>query len=243
MTDVDKMAIKAKDNHNILNQLIHQSELFIMKCTSKVSRRYITKSDDEWSIALNAFTQAVSNYELHKGSFLKFAELVIHRRLVDHYRTQAKYHSEILVNPAIFNSEFDEYEDENTSTIALSFAISEKVSQRDSTPLKLEIETANEIFSFYGFTFMDLSTCSPRARKTKSSCAKATSFLLRNPLLIEELRGAKQLPLKIIEKNTKIPRKILERHRKYIIAAVEILSGEYPYLAEYMQYIREEMGK
>jgi RNA polymerase sigma factor len=44
----------------------------------------------------------------------------------------------------------------------------------------------------------------------------------------------------MIEKNTNVPRKILERHRKYIIAAIEILSGEYPYLADYLRYIREE---
>lgn len=242
MTDIDNMAVAATNDHKILNQLIHQSELFIMKCTSKVCKRYITKSDDEWSIALNAFNQAVSNYHLHKGSFLKFAELIIHRRLVDHYRAQARYKSEILVNPALLNSEFDD-EDETKSTVALGLAISEKTSQRDGTPLKLEIETVNDIFSLYGFTFMDLSTCSPKAKKTKVACAKAASFFLHNPLLIDELRSSKQLPLKIIENKTKVPRKILERHRKYIIAAVEILSGEYPYLAEYMQYIREEIKK
>ena len=43
---------------------------------------------------------------------------------------------------------------------------------------------------------------------------------------------------KIIE-NTLLPRKILERHRNYIIAAVEILSGEYPLLAEYLSFIRK----
>jgi RNA polymerase sigma factor len=47
----------------------------------------------------------------------------------------------------------------------------------------------------------------------------------------------------MIEKNSQVPRKILERHRKYIVAAIEILSGEYPYLAEYLRYIREEKEK
>jgi RNA polymerase sigma factor len=57
---------------------------------------------------------------------------------------------------------------------------------------------------------------------------------------VSELRRSKQLPLKNIEKSAQVPRKILERHRKYIIAAIEILSGEYPNLAEYLRYIREE---
>jgi RNA polymerase sigma factor len=57
------------------------------------------------------------------------------------------------------------------------------------------------------------------------------------------MRETARLPALFLEKNSKIPRKILERHRKYIIAAAEILSGEYPFLAQYLQGIRKEMGK
>ena len=55
------------------------------------------------------------------------------------------------------------------------------------------------------------------------------------------MRDSKQLPIKIIEKNTDIPRKILERYRKYLIAVAEILSGDYPYLSEYLSYIKKEV--
>ncbi len=51
------------------------------------------------------------------------------------------------------------------------------------------------------------------------------------------------MPVTLIEKNSKVPRKILERHRKYIIAAAEIMTGDYPCLAGYMRYIREELLK
>jgi RNA polymerase sigma factor len=87
---------------------------------------------------------------------------------------------------------------------------------------------------------MDLTACSPHAQKTKSVCARAVNYVLDNQLLLNELRSKRKLPIITIEKNAKVPRKILERHRKYIIAAVEILSGEYPILAEYLRYIREE---
>jgi RNA polymerase sigma factor len=49
------------------------------------------------------------------------------------------------------------------------------------------------------------------------------------------------LPLNIIEKYTNVPRKLLERHRKYIIAALEIMSGDFPNLAGYMEYIHQEL--
>ena len=40
---------------------------------------------------------------------------------------------------------------------------------------------------------------------------------------------------------TRVQKKVLERHRRYIIAAAEILNGEYPLLREYMNYIRKAL--
>ena len=71
-------------------------------------------------------------------------------------------------------------------------------------------------------------------------CKKAILFLLNNQDLLQEIQLKKQLPIKKIKENTLLPRKILERHRNYIIAAVEILYGEYPKLADYLNFIRKE---
>jgi RNA polymerase sigma factor len=219
-----------------LETLIKQHEFYILKCASKTCHRYITKSDDEWSISLLAFTQAVDNYALDKGSFLSFVKLVIHRRLIDYSKSQWKYNSEVSVDPIVFDVE---PEDENED-LSVRMAVVEQVSKQDNGNLKLEIEDANIRFSVYGFSFFELSECSPHASKTKKSCAKAINFMLNHPELLKDLRSSKQLSLKIIVENTRVPRKILERHRKYIIAAIEILSGGYPYLADYLRYIREE---
>ncbi|HAK42826.1 MAG TPA: hypothetical protein DCM59_09170, partial [Clostridium sp.] len=116
-----------------------------MKCTSKITRKYITKSDDEWSVSLRAFVQAIQGYELNKGNFLSFAELIIRRRLIDYLRLQKKYNLELSVNPAIFNCQLDENEDDKD--IALGLAVAEKVCQEDNYTLKFEIEAANEAFS------------------------------------------------------------------------------------------------
>jgi RNA polymerase sigma factor len=236
LKELDSLALDAKEDSSALELFIKQQELYILKCASKVCHRYITKGDDEWSISLLAFTEAVKSYELDKGGFLSFAELVIRRRLIDYFKSQSKYSSEVFVDPIVFDaSPEDEVED-----LSIRMAVAEQVSKQDHGDLKLEIEDANIRFSVYGFSFFDLSECSPHAGKTRKACAKAVNYMQQNPILISDLRSTKQLPLKTIEKNAHIPRKILERHRKYIIAAIEILSGEYPYLAEYLRYIREE---
>ncbi|HWT75266.1 MAG TPA: RNA polymerase sigma-I factor [Mobilitalea sp.] len=236
MNEIDSLALEAKADPSNREKLIKKNEFYIMKCASKTCHRYITKSDDEYSISLMAFSQAIDNYELEKGSFLNFANVIIKRRLIDYIRSQGKYNTEVFVDPILFDTEPDEENDD----VQIRMAVAEQVTKQDNGDLKLEIQDATQNFSAYGFTFIDLSECSPRAAKTKKACAMAVNFMMQNPILINDLRSTRQLPLKTIEKDAHIPRKIIERHRKYIIAAIEILSGGYPHLAEYMRYIREE---
>lgn len=235
MKENDSLALEAKADPLIREKLIKKNEFYILKCASKVCHRFITKSDDEYSISLMAFSQAIDSYELDKGSFLNFVNLIIKRRLIDYSKSQGKYNAEVSIDPVLFDTEPEEENDD----VQIRMAVAEQVTKQDNGDLKLEIEEVSQTFSSYGFSFFELAQCSPHATKTKKSCALAVNYMLQNPFLVNELRATKQLPLKVIENNALVPRKILERHRKYIIAAIVILSGGYPHLAEYMQYIKE----
>ncbi len=239
LRDIDIEAVASKDNEKFFNNFLNKNHAFIQKCIYKNINRYVTKSCDEWSIAVIAFSQAVADYNIDKGSFYSFSEQIISRRLIDYYRSQRKYSAEILVNPNVFDTDSEQDEDD----ISIQIEVSKKVSFTSDNSLRYEIEAANEVFLRFGFSFYELTNYSPKAKKTKTACAKAVKYILDNPILLNEIYHTKQLPLKIIEKNTKLPRKILDRHRKYIIAATEILSGEYLYLSEYMRSIREEFEK
>ncbi len=237
MREIDKMAVSAASDERLLNDLIQSNRAFILRCASRAARRYVTQSDDEWSLALFAFHEAVRSYDLDKGSFLRFSELVIRRRLADYYKSQAKYAQEISVSPRVFDAE----PEEEGEDLSLRLTITEKVAVSEDTSLKDEIDAANQLFRQYGFSFFDLAECSPKAGKTKAACTKAVAYLLHTPPLISEMQRTRLLPVKILEDRCGIPRKILERHRKYIIAAAESLSGEYPCLAEYLDGIRKEL--
>jgi len=210
-------ALMSKDSQKI-DEFISDHNFFILRTVSKTAKRYVSKNDDEYSVALYAFYDAVKKYDYNKGSFYSFAELIIRRSLIDYYRAQQRYAAEICIE------EFDE----NTN-VHICY----------DNDLRLEIEAINGVLKIYGISFFELAKCSPKAKKTKEACKTAINFLLNSPLLIKEMRDTKQLPIKIIENNTHISRKILERHRKYIIAAAEILYGEYTGLAEYLSYVRK----
>ena len=180
MREIDHSVIDAKENSQTLEDLIRNHEGFIIKSASKTAKRYITKSDDEWSVALSAFAEAVEKYDLEKGSFMAFAELLIRRRLIDWFRVNGRFQSEITM---------EEIEEEAV------------IVPDDAENLRLEIETLGEILQEYGFSFMDLAESSPKAQKTKDSCRIAILWILDNSIIIGQLRETKQLPIKIIEKN------------------------------------------
>lgn len=231
--------IKAAKDNVKQEAIIIKYKPFILKCASDHSHRYITDADDEWIIALQAFIEAMNKYYADRGSFLSFAELVIKRRLIDYFNSNKKYRNEIPVSPSVFNGEFEDDEQD----ISIHVQVQEKITYMSDNRVVDEIKAINTVFQEYGFSFFDLAECSPKSGKTKNACTAAILFLLQSYIITNEIKRTKQLPIKIIENNTKVPRKILERHRRYIIAAVEILSGEYPCLAEYMYHIRKELNK
>ena len=57
---------------------------------------------------------------------------------------------------------------------------------------------------------------------------------------MEALHKTRTLPMKELVKASGVSKKILDRHRRYIIAVAEILYGEYPLVRAYLTFIREE---
>ena len=117
--------------------------------------------------------------------------------------------------------------------------MAEKLTDRPVLTAADEIHAVNDIFSRFGFSFMELSEVSPKASKTKRQCAQAVRAIIASSIILETLRSTHKLPIKALAAQSSVPVKVLERHRKYIIAATVILTGNFPILAEYMKYIKE----
>lgn len=73
-------------------ELISSHKAFIARVSSKVCRRFLAwDNDDELSIALLAFNEAIDSFDLHgEASFHSFVQMVIRRRLVDYFRKEGK---------------------------------------------------------------------------------------------------------------------------------------------------------
>lgn len=214
-------AIQTNHNRNDLDELIKEWEFFILKTAVGVKKGIVQKQDEEWSIALDAFLEAVRRYDWERGGFLSYAQRLIHHRLVDYYRKEGRKNREIPLD-----------------SDAMEYYGQDDFFRRD---LRDEIESLSWVLQLYGLNFNDLAKASPKSKKTKWACGTVLRYLRANPHLLSQLREQGMLPVKILQENTGVPRKTLERHRKYLIAAAEIITGEYPYLSEYIPW--KEEGK
>ena len=86
MRELDKQIIEIRNDRNALEEFIISQEGFIIKTATRITKRFVSKSDDEWSIALSAYLEAIEKYDIEKGSFVPFAEMIIRSRLIDWFR-------------------------------------------------------------------------------------------------------------------------------------------------------------
>ena len=243
MDELEQRVLRAKTDEQTFNALVTEHKSWILRCAADTARHYVTDSDDEWSIALMAFSEAVQSYEEGKGSFRGLAAMVIRRRVVDYLRTEGRHADELSVTPAAFEDGLDEDE-----AGGVNLQVQQRMAEEaDDAPgedtaslAREEIAEMQGILQLYGFSFFDLADASPKTEKTKKSCAQAVRTLIATAILMAQMRLKRLLPIKELSEACGVIRKILERHRKYIIAAAEILDGDFPILAGYMAFIKKQ---
>ncbi len=237
---MDHQVMEAQCDETVMNRFIAENKGFILRCASKVCKRFITDSDDEYDIALLAFWEAVKKYNEGSCSFGSFAAMVIRRRLMDFFDSHRRHSREIAAGHSMT---WDEDEGQTGGVIAEVQRIIVQDSRDDTDAVKEEIAAISDVLRGYGFSFFDVAEASPRAGKTKNCCARAVNWMLSLLDRLIQMRRTRSLPVAAISAALDIARKILERHRRYIITATEILDGDYPHLAEYLDYIRKERTK
>ena len=220
---------KIKNNEDEINRFVEEYKPFIASCVEKFVGRYVRYGeDDELSIGLMAFVEAIKSHNRFKGSFLSFAQKVIQRRLVDYYRKEKKHTGIISLN---------EYQQEESSEKDnfLAESIDRYSKDEISEYRKLELmELKNELLQ-WNITFLQLAEASPKHQSTRSLYSDITKFLLSRPDLTRQIKLTKTLPIIEIEKELGIPRKKVDRARKYIIATIIIATGDYQYIQEYLR--------
>ena len=214
-----------------------ESEDHIIRLTSKILKKTVTKSDDEYSVALIAVSEALDKYDEDKGDFWSYAAYVIKSRLYDMYRKEGRYAVEIAVSPETFSGELD---DEDTGA-DLKLKVRDRLSEGGAdveNALKDEIEAIRAELDEYGISFFDIDR-SPRTSSTRTMCARIIKTVFLPPPLVKALRKTKLFPAKdVMERDKGITRKFIDKYRKYLVTSTLILDGDYPLLTEYVRFLK-----
>lgn len=217
------------------NELIHSYKPFIAKTVSSVCKRYIHDSDDEFSIGLIAFNEAIQKYSPEKGSSLiSFSEVLIKRRVIDYIRTQSKH--QVL---KLDYSANEREEDQTGNTIENELSINDYKRKTDEELRREEILQFNEVLNQFELSFNDLLQQSPKHADARKNAMMVAQLIAEHSELKQMLLEKKRLPIKQLENYVSISRKTIERNRKYIIAMSLILIGDYVYLRDYIKGVLE----
>lgn len=212
------------------NHLLQKYRPFISKSVSKVCKRYINPSvDDEFSVGLEAFNEAISQYSPEKGkSFLTFADMVIRRRVIDYIRKESRHDQSI----SLFHEEGEEGEKYHPYEIRA--AIHQYQMESDTVNRKEEILLLQEKLKDYGVSFFDLVDEAPKHVDARQNAFSIAKLLVEDQLLKQTFLQKKCLPLKELTKKVELSRKTIERNRKYITALALIQIGDFSYLRSYL---------
>lgn len=221
---------KAKKSKEELNTLIEEYKPFIASTLQKRTGKYLRYGyDDELTIGMMAFKEAIESYDKSKGKFLSFAKQVITLRGIDYYRKNEK-----LKDTVYLQGTYD-IEDEDISAVTLNRAMEEYQHKNVNEMRRLEILEYKKELKEWGIEFLELVQASPKQQKLKKTYKDITQFIVQDTDMLNKVISTKRLPLKEIENSILIHRKKLERGRIYIIALVIASIGDYELIREYIE--------
>ena len=204
---------KAGDEQALHDLLVAHTP-FIKKTASFVCKRTIDEQDEEFSIAFLAFHEAVEKYEPGASAKLTtFAHLIIKRRIIDFIR------KEVRVAQAVSGEAAD---------IELTHKAMDAYSEHQLKTKRQEDIASYQLALFpYNLTFEELTRIAPKHEDSRRTMIAVARIIADTPEFVEHLEAKRTLPLKEIEQLVDVSRKTLERHRKYIIALVVLLAGDF----------------
>lgn len=227
---ISQRVYEAKENLHAADQLIGSYLPFIRSETAKFLKRPpVEGQDDELSIAMIAFHEAIRSYSRGRGAFLHYAALLIRSRLIDYHRKEQRHSSSLSLDTP----------SEEGATLADSLAgepdHGEVLAVRDAT--RAEIEEFTCQMEKFGVTLSDVADNCPRQQRTLQTCQSALHFAREHPSLLEELLRTKRLPLAQLAQGSGAERKTLERHRKYLVALLLAYTNGYEIIRGHLKQV------
>ena len=219
--DILSRVLDAKNDMESADRLIQDYLPYIKSETGKVTGKFPEEGfDDELSIAMIGFHEAIRRYQPSKGAFLKYASMVMRNRLIDYHRKEMRHSGHLSMQEAVSEEGY-----------TLEETLRDEKEEFDNfhakSATKEEILELTAQLRKFGLSLSDIAENCPKQQRTLESCKKAIQYGKENSQLIQTLLHTKKLPILQLSQGAGVEKKTLERHRKYIMALLLIYSNGY----------------
>ena len=230
-----KAVYGAKKDPRKADELIRSYIPFIRSEAAKCISRVCTEQDDEYSIALIAFHEAILGYERERGAFLGYASMLIKSRIIDYQRREARHQGQVSIYA-------ESGEDDRTILDKMADGRDRYEEAVNLEATKQEIAELSAVMGRFGVSFSDVADHSPRQERTLEACTRAVRWAAGDKLLLEELLRTGKLPMARLVQGSGAERKTLERHRKYILAMLLIQTNGYEIIRGHLRHVFKGKG-
>ncbi|MFA5527113.1 MAG: sigma factor [Peptostreptococcales bacterium] len=221
-SELTELVLKAKNNEDELNLLIHKYKPFIASELSKIENKSIDSSSDElMTTGMLAFAEAVQGYNREKGAFINLARIIIRQRVIDYYRKEK-------ANP-VYGAIDENHMEVNEKSV-------EKYYEQMDKDKRVEVihEYKKEL-SYWNVDFIELAKSSPKSKKLKDLYKEMSRYIYEHCELLVEVKKNKRLPIQKLSDVYGVNRKKIERGRSFIIACMILMDPRFIYLSDYIE--------
>ena len=179
--------------------------------------------EDELSIAMLAFYEAILAYEKNRGAFLPYAARAIRNRLIDYYRSEKRHGKVVSLHAPLGGEENGE---ELLNLIPDTVDHTEELAIRAAS--RREIQEFSQKLAQFGRTF--------------AACRRVLDFARGQPELLQRVENTGKLPMNELVEGTGVERKTLERHRKYLAAILLAFTNGYEIIRGHLCQVAPKRG-
>lgn len=212
-------------NETAREELIRSHRSYIAEVAAGYCGRKLEwENDDELSVSLLAFNEAIDSYNPSSGKkFRNYVRMVIRNRLTDHFRKEARHRHLPMERSAEYNERTQKWEAE---TAWEQYQEDQLARERAE-----EMSRFEQALQTFGLSLGGLEHSCPKHRDTRETLVGVAQFLADRQDLAAYVKYYKRLPLKELSQATGVSRKVLKHGRQYILAVFLIISrNNFPHL-------------
>jgi RNA polymerase sigma factor len=224
---------KIKDGDKCLKEKFIKDYIpFILNVVSGFysSKMVDLKSSDEYSIGLMAFNEAIEKFDISRSrSFLKFAEMVIKKRMIDYFRKTSSIGRKEIP--------FSYFSSNNEAEFEKKINMADLDQDSGSYEFICEIREFSKQLESFGLNIVNLPDYMPKHKDSRQMCINIASKIIENKNILNKLKTKKYIHMKELSKIIDVHPKTVERNRAFIICLCILFDNDYANFKAYLNKI------